>query len=914
VLKSKYVLACLTWLLQCLLGTVCAVNPDITFCTTKSQVNATAPGRTPPQKIKLTPRGPKKVSPEQTRPLEASRKSLTLLKNTGLAHPLSYYDIQEPDPTASEESLQSIIQYDAEDAIIFNVKHQTIRLYGAGIIKHDTIKLEAEEVFLDWINHTIAAFSKKNEAGIKEKKAVLTKDGVEYIAENVRYNFASQRATANKLFSKQEDGIFKANKIKKDEETTFYADDVTYTTCNLTKPHFHVHARQVKITQDDQVVSGPFKLYFDGVPTPLGLPFGIFYLPRGSGIIPPRYGGESEKGFCFKNGGYYIKFNDYVDLALQGSIYSKGSTEFTAKSNYKKRYRYSGNLYFERNIHLAPEETSPFKKNTTWCFRWHHKTDTNKYSSLYVQIDLKKRSINTNHALLGMGIGSLQTPKSSSIRYTNHLIGCPLPYTLGSSLRFQTLQSGVAHASLPEVSLSTTNMYPFRKRGAIGTSWYSNIYLQHKFEYKNELSCSPKDRLDFLAPKDWKAIWKQKKCGTRHTVSLQTNIKILRYLNITPKIEYQERWYWESIDYGYDARGAITKEKVPGFVRVYDCNFGAGLRTTVYGTYVFGHRAAVQAVRHQINPELAFTYTPDFSDPKYGYWQTMKGGKQDGEKFNRFEEAALYPSPGKKATAVLALSLKNGLYAKVRSKTNNKEKAKKVSILESFDWSTSYDFLADQHALGDIQLQTRTSLFDKLFDINFGVTFDPYLYKGTKRPHQHSKKELTRSNELAWKHRKGLGRIKNAQLSISAKLGPRSKNHALSDKKNDSKAEKNTQENTTQYVKFKLPCHLNLNYKWNYSCPKPGETPEKVNSLGFEWRMELTEKWQVTCKSAYDITKREFVGNVTDIGIRRDLHCWEMDFNWNPLGEKQTYKFSLGLKAPLLKDWDYSRENKYTKY
>ena len=219
-------------------------------------------------------------------PSEASSTSLTLLENTELTPPLSYYGIQDPVPTASEEPLQAIIQYNAEDAIIFDVKHQTIRLYGASIIEHDTIKLEAEEVFLDWINHTIAAFSKKNEAGTTEKKAVLTKDGVEYIAENVRYNFVSQRATADKLFTKQEDGILKANKLKKDRETTFYADRVTYTTCNLTKPHFHVHARQVKITQDDQVVSGPFNLYFDGVPTPLGLPFGIFYLPRGSGIIP----------------------------------------------------------------------------------------------------------------------------------------------------------------------------------------------------------------------------------------------------------------------------------------------------------------------------------------------------------------------------------------------------------------------------------------------------------------------------------------------------------------------------------------------------------------------------------------------------------------------------------------------------
>ena len=88
----------------------------------------------------------------------------------------------------------------------------------------------------------------------------------------------------------------------------------------------------------------------------------------------------------------------------------------------------------------------------------------------------------------------------------------------------------------------------------------------------------------------------------------------------------------------------------------------------------------------------------------------------------------------------------------------------------------------------------------------------------------------------------------------------------------------------------------------------------KTSSLGFEWHVSLTEKWKVTCKSAYDLQQRKFVGNATSIGIYRDLHCWEMNFNWNPLGDKQIYKFSIGLKAPLLKDLKYSRDREYTKY
>ncbi len=105
-----------------------------------------------------------------------------------------------------------------------------------------------------------------------------------------------------------------------------------------------------------------------------------------------------------------------------------------------------------------------------------------------------------------------------------------------------------------------------------------------------------------------------------------------------------------------------------------------------------------------------------------------------------------------------------------------------------------------------------------------------------------------------------------------------------------------------------------MKYKWEYTRATPGDEPKKTNSLGFEWHMNLTEKWTVTCKSAYDLAERKLVGSATKIGIHRDLHCWEMDFKWEPLGDKQKYEFSVGLKAPLLKDLKYSRDKEYPKY
>ena len=945
MLKSKYVFTCLIWLLRCPLEAAQTANTTtptgllIAELQANTTTNKRTPLRTNTSQKKRTSRKKQLISEDIEMGERTATERLVSEQSTqsqeGVASPLKAANTSAAVPpkstdsafssvdnfaqktvlTAPESPIESIIQYNAEDSIVFDVKNKTIHLYGAGIIEHDTIKLEAEEVLLDWMHHTIAAFSKKNAVGVVEKKAVLTKDGLAYIAESVCYNFESQRALANKLFTKQGDGILRANKIKKDNANTFYADRATYTTCNLSTPHFHASARRIKIIEDDKVVSGPFNLYFDGVPTPLGFIFGIFYLPRGSGVIPPKYGGESERGFCLKNGGYYINFNDYADLALQGSLYSKGSTAFTAKSSYKKRYRYGGHLSYERKVDLSPQEIGQLGKQKTWELAWKHNTENNRTSSLNAEVHLKSKSSSKNiFSEDNSGQGSM----SSSIAYTNNLVG--LPYILGISLQHEhNAHTSIAGATIPKTTLRTKNIYPFRQKGGTTGNWYADIYFQHNIAFANKLSNEVgNDTLDFFKTKDWPKLWKNGKQGVQHIVPLQTNIKILSYLNLTPKLEWRERWYWEKIDYKYDVTGDnLAKKKVPGFARIYDYNFGATLKTTLYGTHIFGNDAAVQALRHECEPVVSFTYTPDFSSPEYGYWQTM-GGKKHGEKCNKFEEA-IYGAPSNDATAVLSIALNNRLDMKVKSSADAKKSSKKISILESFDWSTSYDFQKDQW--DDIQFKTRTSLFNKLFEIDFKSAFDPYLYEATGLLDEDHKKKYTKSNELAWHHGKGLGRMKSASLSIVTKLGPSTNKKRLSQAselasdQNAEKKERNLDRgNPEKYVDFEIPWNLHLNYKWDYVCAIPGNEPKKTNSLSFEWRIDLTEKWKITCKSAYDLTERKLVGSATKIGIHRDLHCWEMDFNWNPLGDKQTYEFSVGLNAPLLKDLKYSRDKTYPKY
>lgn len=796
---------------------------------------------------------------------------------------------------------EDIITYNASGTIIIDVSQKTLHLRKEGTIQYATTQLNADYVHIDWPNHTVTAYGEKNPAGVVTTQATLIRDQETYMADSVCYNFQSQRAIAHKLSSKQTDSIWRANTIKKNNFDTFYADHAIYTTCDLTKPHFHVAAQKVKIIRDELIVSGPFRLYLNDIPTPLGFSFGIFHFFQRNGVIPPKYGGESEKGFGLENGGYYFKFKDYADLALRASLYSKGTSIFTVDANYKKRYLFGGNLSFIRENNINTQNTQRLQISKGWRLQWHHHTINNRYRSWNIDLSLGKGHITSLKKDY-----TTTSDYDASIQYTNQLTRCPLPYTFYGSARWISQQHDTNEIILPACSLHTINIYPFRREIDSKNRWYTNIYFRHDFACQNKLTYHGKDDLSMLNPQDWRKIGSSKKYGAIHTIPIQTNFKILHYFNLTPKLSYRERWYGAHTNYRYDHDTATyIAQKVAGFSRVYDWDASAKLQTIVYGNYVLGENTTVQAIRHHMAPELTLTYTP----AGHGYWQTIQG-----QTFNKFPQA-VYGSPRKDATAILAISLNNKLAMKINTRTEDAQvHTKKITLLEHFDWSTAYDFLANTHAWHDVTLKTHTTLFNKWIDIRFESGFDPYCYEPMPHTADEERQPYIRSNKLAWKHGQGLGHMKKASMTVYMHLYTGGNTQSTDNAVATSDHSTTTQATTVPYAPCDIPCQLYIHYDWRYTCPKPDEEATKIRSLGFEWQVNLTKKWTLTGKSAYDLTTKAWIDDATSISIDRDLHCWEMHFDWSPSGAQQTYKFSIGLKAPLLKDVKYSRTRTYPNY
>ena len=55
----------------------------------------------------------------------------------------------------------------------------------------------------------------------------------------------------------------------------------------------------------------------------------------------------------------------------------------------------------------------------------------------------------------------------------------------------------------------------------------------------------------------------------------------------------------------------------------------------------------------------------------------------------------------------------------------------------------------------------------------------------------------------------------------------------------------------------------------------------------------------------YDFINKEF--SFTSINIARDLHCWQMSFNWIPIGFMRSYNLNISVKSSILQDLKLQR-------
>nr|MDQ3047822.1 LPS-assembly protein LptD [Bacteroidota bacterium] len=649
--------------------------------------------------------------------------------------------------------LENKVEYRADDSTVADMANQKAYLYNNAQVVYEDMKLNAGYIEIDFLRKTMVARGITDSSGKVTQRPVFEQGIDKFTAGEITYNFETKKGKIKDVITKQGDGFIHGRDIKRDTNNTYFVGHGKYTTCDLEHPHYYIGAKKIKVIPDDKIVTGPAVLYIADIPTPLALPFGYFPNKKGraSGILIPSYGESNNLGFFLKDGGFYFGGNEYVDLALTGDIYSNGSFGFGANTNYKKRYRYNGNLNvdYSRIIEGDPELPTSTTLNN-FFIRWGHVQDPKSKPSSRFSANVNAGSSTFNKYNGNVTGDYLANTFQSNIAYSKMFTGTPFNFSANARHSQNTITRKL-DISLPELALTMNRIYPFKSNTRIGTKWYDKIGISATANARNDINTY--DSLLFR-----EETISQMRNGLRFTLPISTSLNVLKYFTLTPTISPSSTIYFQSIRKRYDPNvNAIFTDTLRGAYMANDISASAGLSTRLYGDYYFKTKRLKQ-IRHVATPILSASYRPDFSESQYGYYQTVQSDVAGNTQQYSIFQNGIYGSPAAGRSGVVGFTLNNTLEAKTKIQSDSGVVYKKIALFDNFGGSVSYNVAASNYNLSNINLNARTKLFKK-FDVTTNFLLDPYQIDSSG----------TRIERYEWNNGR-VGRLTNANISVSTTL------------------------------------------------------------------------------------------------------------------------------------------------
>lgn len=798
-------------------------------------------------------------------------------------------------PKKSSQAIDAKVVYSSVDSIIFDVQQKKVIAFGASEIQYDDITLDAYFVELDLPMSEIFAKGTRDTLHNKLGYPRYRDASDVFDADSMKYNFRTRRGVAYGIITQQDDAFLHGGKTKIHDDKAIHIQHGKYTTCDAEEPHFHVFITRGKVMPNDKIIFGPAWLVIDEIPIPLVIPFGFFPNKKGqtNGIIFPSFGEETGKGFYAREFGVYLGFSDYVDFRLTSDYYTLGSWRSHMRSQYAKRYTFTGSLDVSYASLVLDETRQPSQFNV----RWSHTQDPRSMSGgsftasvNYGSVGFARQNTMDHEEFLNNRI-------SSTISYSKRFTGTPFGVS-SSLLHSQNNLDSTINLTLPQLTLSMSSVTPFANRSpGAKQRFYNRVTVSYSGSFQNKLSNAKLDSSFYS-----RATLEAFEYAVNHQIPVSTSIPLLRFFTLSPSFNYQERWYFEKIERSWDdtkqvvvgadtTYGGVEQQIIPEFNRVYNYSMGAGLSTKIYGMYQFRSRY-LRAMRHVITPQISYRYSPDFSDEKYGYYATYQSSA-DGtmSQYSHFSNM-LYGQPGTSRQSAIDVSIGNNIEAKIRDVSDTVTGTKKIKLIERLTISGSYNFAADSLNMSLIRVSGNTRLFQRL-DVQYSSTLDPYVLMARESGNTTS---LVRANSYMLDSYNTLWRKTEERWQTSAgyTFGPI--------------PNKEKMPTTSEFDYWDVPWSLRLSYSlsvprqyyYNEFNQLDSVQTNIVQTLGINGSFSLTKNWNISYRTGWDFTNKGL--SYTTLNIYRDLHCWQMTFNWVPLGDRQRWDFTIRVKADMLKD------------
>jgi hypothetical protein len=688
----------------------------------------------------------------------------------------------------------------------------------------------------------------------------LTDAGQAIIGERMDYDMENETGLVTEGSTRYEQGFYSGENLAKVGENELKVWNSWYTTCDLKNPHYHFAARHMKVYPDDKAFSGPIWLHIGRTPI-FALPFMANSIARGrrSGFLRPdfEFGVTSDKGRFISGLGYYWATNDYTDFTFSADFYEDSRWRLYAGNRYALRYQFTGSAAFNYVRDLTDQSTE-------WTFDGAHDQTLGERASLnaslrFVSSDDAPQSVNQ--------IDDVNRYIDRSIRSTVALrkswdtVGFSASASRTQNLSITDPTAIVKNTVMPSVQLSipSRNLYFGEHAGGaegFSESLLKNTRISPSLRFNRTLKEKLFERDDVSTAEAGVGLSSPQKIAFV-TVSPSVSANL-----VSTRVDFER----EAFDY-YSTVGGVTDTisvaaKDSSLTdHVFTWRLGASANTNFYGTF-YPNIGRLKGIRHTVTPSASYTFTP----------------AQDGR--------VRQQSVGLNLRNALDLKLAG---AQVDSAVSVPEgdNLRRLSGVAIWNLATSYrPDTPSERAWSNISSSLNFLLFGTNFSINHTVdsyTFDVLNTSATSTIHIGGTHPFGKSS-----------RVEVRELNVTASR--------------DTTEGKET-EFETGGVEFRQtgpggerpaeqlaleegrqPWNVVLGF--TYSSSSLGQTS---STLRVGWDFKLTDNWKIDYSTIYDVEARERSGQY--IGVTRDLHCWEIGFSRQQLGDEWEYYFRIALKA-----------------
>jgi hypothetical protein len=862
---------------------------------------------------------------DTTKPAQTARQ-----RRPGIDLPDSLYVARD----SVRGDIDTIVQYNAKDSIVFDVAKKKMILINDASMHFQSRDMEAYQIVMDFTNHTLTASSANYDSVVssslakqrrivrdtnrtKTRGAPILHDGaIPYEGEVIVYNFQNKRGTVQLGTTEMEGGFYYGERIKQVAPGTLFVENGRFTTCDAPVPHYYFESPRMKVIMQDQVFAEPVYLYVADVPI-FALPFGVFPNHAGgrrTGVIMPNYQVTGDRGYGLTHLGWYQVFSDYFDVAARSDIFTKGGYNLNVTALFMQRYLLSGPLslnvgYGKTRINSV----DPYTEN--WLLQAAMPNlNLGPATSISANLNFQSSGYFRNNAqntndLLRQNVNSF-----ASFSHNWEDLGLSLGVNYSRS---QDLERNTYDETSPSITLSKTQFFPFAPAPEDATGEKSllqtlgvSMSVNATRQLSKTLNQIPADTARNTTGDT--SYHNTERYGMTYSPSISISPK-LGYISITPSFNYSGAMFFRSITsrraflkpdstVGFD--DAVTN----GFHNVYRYDMGVGMSTTLYGIANIGV-LGIKAIRHTLQPTIGINFRPDFSDQEIRQYADPKTGLLVDYDIYQNDLNAGFTTGGKSAN--LSFGLGNDFEAKIEHEiTKDSTSEEKVKLL-NLNVSSAYDLIQTRFSPLNVSAYSRVG---SDFSISGSASYSFY-------PANYTGGDSTDHTLIALGQ--GFFRATNASFSLTGSLSSNqtSQGENLDSLKRllDVKTPEDEREMMLggffpgAFVRVPFRPIWNVSYGVSYTENYALLTTTRNFSATLNLTISPTRNWSFTTSASYDLVNKQVL--IPSLRVHRDLHCWEMNFDYRPTGFIRGFNLEIRLKAPQLQDIKLTRtENSYGQF